>query len=331
MLSAKPLHRRSIRYWRRLLTGPLIMLLTLLIMLGLGEFYFRYINLQSDSFNFTLMMKHWLDVCWKPTFHVTSDKIPNGGLDFRDKTWTESDVQGKTKIMVVGDSFAAGHGICNAADRFGDVLQAKLGDKYAVFNVAVNGWDTVDELTNVPLYPYKPDIVILSYVTNDIDNAIRTVKGNLPVPFIQPQWSTSLLSQSFLLDYIYWQIIYKRQFAENGTRIDQSLLDSYLDPEIWAVQQENLVKFSEWAKRNNAPLIVIAWPRLDNVASSAKPLQLVSDVFTSQGATIIDGTEMFKTDAPSSLIVSPVNTHPNEKAHRRIADALYSAVIALHK
>src|SRR5664279_2807420 len=100
---------------RGCLVGPLISLITLLIMLGLGEVYFRFFVLKSDAYDFTLMAQHWKQVCWNPIFTVHSDHIPvNGGnVEYRDKTWTDADVQGKKKIMVIGDSFIAGHGICD--------------------------------------------------------------------------------------------------------------------------------------------------------------------------------------------------------------------------
>ena len=102
-------------------------------------------------------------MCWNPIFTVTNDKIPTdfgGKVEYRDRTWTDADVQGKTKIMVIGDSFVAGHGLCDVKDRATNILQDKLGSGYAVFNVAVNGWDTPEETFYPPLYPYQPNVVL---------------------------------------------------------------------------------------------------------------------------------------------------------------------------
>src|SRR5882672_8126140 len=123
--SSKSRRRANLR------TGLIISLTTIFLMLCLGEVYFRYIFLRSDQYYFTLMDKRWRQVCWNPTFRLVSDQYPDGEISYRDRSWTDADVQGKKKIMIVGDSFVAGLGVCNAKDRFGDVLQAKLGDGYA--------------------------------------------------------------------------------------------------------------------------------------------------------------------------------------------------------
>ncbi|MCC7451904.1 MAG: hypothetical protein IT324_31135, partial [Anaerolineae bacterium] len=60
--------------------GLLISLITIFMMLGLGEIYFRYINLQSDGFYFTLMAQRWNAVCWKPTYTLKSDQYPKGEI-----------------------------------------------------------------------------------------------------------------------------------------------------------------------------------------------------------------------------------------------------------
>ena len=150
--AAKP--RSARRSVLRFLAGPLITLVTVILLLGAGEIYFRYILLKSDAYDFTLLAKRWKAVCWNPIFTVTSDKIPKefgGKVEYRDRTWTDADVQGKTKIMVIGDSFVAGHGLCDVKDRATNILQDKLGSGYAVFNVAVNGWDTPEETFYPPL------------------------------------------------------------------------------------------------------------------------------------------------------------------------------------
>lgn len=316
----------------RLLAGPLIALITLAIMLALGEGYFRYVNLQSDAYDFTLMAQRWKKVCWTPIFTLYNDQYPNGRVDYRDRTWTDADVQGKKKIMIIGDSFVAGHGICSVKDRFGDQLQAKLGDGYAVFNVAVNGWGTPEETYFPLLYPYKPDIVILSYFVNDIRNAITLTNHPYPDLIPRPDWMlNSFLKDSYLVDYLYWQIIYKREFADSNRQLWQALLDSYFVPDIWAEHQKEMLQITDWAKKNNTPLIVIVWPTLEDIPSSAKQTALVEGVFKSQGATVISASELFKNDPPSSLVVSGIDSHPNEHTHTVIAQKLYEVLQGLNK
>lgn len=313
----------------RLLTGPLIALITLAIMAGAGELYFRSM-LKSDAYDFTLMAKHWKEVCWKPIFTVTSEKW--GTFNYRDRTWTDADVQGKRKIMVIGDSFVAGHGICNAKDRFTDVLQAKLGDGYAVFNVAGNGWGTPEETFYPAFYPYRPDVVVLSYFVNDIDNAITLTNHAKPKIIARPDWmENTFLKDSYLVDFVYWQLIYKRQFAESNAALWQNLLDSYFVPDVWAEHKREIMQVIQWARDNHAPLIVITWPMLDNIAGSAKQLAQVEQVFRENGATIVSASDLFRNDPPEKLVVNNLDSHPNEATHRRMAEELYKVIQTLPK
>ncbi len=306
-------------------------------MLGLGEGYFRYFFLRSDAYNFTLMAKRWESVCRKPIVTLYSDQIPKefgGKVEYRDRAWTDADVQGKTKIMVIGDSFVEGHGICNPQDRFPDVLQSKLGAGYAVFNVGVNGWGTPEETFYPLLYPHKPDVVVLSYYVNDILNAIKTTKHPYPdIPprpdWLDPQKGWPILRDSYLVDYVYWQIIYKRQFAEANTRLWQALLDSYFVPDIWATHRSEMLQIVDWARQINAPLIVIVWPTLERIESSAKQTALVEQVFRENGATVISASDLFRNDPPGKLVVSSIDSHPNEHTHRRIAETLYNVIQGL--
>ncbi|MBX3066045.1 MAG: SGNH/GDSL hydrolase family protein [Anaerolineae bacterium] len=307
---------------RQITRGLLVSLITVLLMLSLGEFYFRYIHLQSDVFAFTLMHQRWRSVCWKPLNPV---QYSDGVIEYRDRSWTEADVAGKIKVMVVGDSFAAGHGICNAQDRFGDVLQTMLGDQYVVFNVANGGWNTLEEWRHAVEYPFKPDIVILSYVINDIDVGIADVYGDLPVAIQRPQ-ANWLIDNSYLFDYIYWQVLYRRLFQQNNTDILNYELNAYFDPKVWTAQEVQLKRFVDWSQEINAKLVIMAWPHLSLIPETEKQTRMVEDYFRDQGATVVSGVDLFHDDAPSTITVSSADAHPNEAAHHRAAVALYEAL-----
>jgi lysophospholipase L1-like esterase len=314
----------------RWLAGPLVALLTLAIMLVIGELYFRYGVHKSDSVDLTLMAKHWKEECWTPIFTVNSEfQGKSYKIDYRDRTWADADVQGKKKIMIIGDSFVAGHGVCNAKDRFSDILQSKLGDGYAVFNLGVNGWGTPEETFYPLLYPYKPDIIVLSYFVNDINNAIKIVRGNdaIPNPPPAPDWlANTPLKDSYLVDFVYWQIVYKRQFAESLGKIWQVHLDAYSDPKVWAEHEKEIMQVIDWSKKINAPLVVITWPMLDNMNLSATQIQKVDDLLKANNIPFVSASDLFRNDPPESIVVNNIDSHPNENAHKQMAEALYTAL-----
>lgn len=318
------------RYGWRWVAGPLVALLTVAVMLGAGEVYFRFFHLQSDAYNQTLMAKRWLRECWQPIFTVENPQfvLTGGKFEFRDRTWTAQDVAGKTRVMIVGDSFAAGHGVCNVADRFGDVLARQLGEGYAVLNVAGNGWGTQEQTYYPLLYPFTPNIVVLSYFVNDIENTVKTTpNAALTIPRLaEAQLPTSLLENSYLADYVYWQIIYKRQFEQSGGAITRTLLDAYDDPAIWAAHERELAQFIAWTRQHDAPLVVVIWPRLDAIDLSRAAVTKVAGVFTAQKIPVINAADLLAGQPTAALIANPADTHPSAYAHRVIADALYAAV-----
>jgi hypothetical protein len=101
--------------------------LSLVMLLAMGEAFFRYAYAES-GWGFTLAYKNWEDRYWEPN-----------SLGFRDRDWSPEDWQSKQTVMLLGDSFTAGWGVTDPANRFGDVLAGLLGDGYAVVNLGRPG------------------------------------------------------------------------------------------------------------------------------------------------------------------------------------------------
>lgn len=128
------------RYIGNLARGLLITYFTIgLCMLG-GELYFRFVHAESDGLP-RLAVQNWQGRYW----HVNTS-------GYRDREWKPEDWKGKT-IIISGDSFAAGWDIDNPQDRFGDVLDALLGDPYAVLNLGEPGASMVEETENLRDHP----------------------------------------------------------------------------------------------------------------------------------------------------------------------------------
>ena len=66
---------------------------------------------------------------------------------------SEAGFRGCKAVFVVGDSFVAGMGMADPARRFPDVLQKLLGEPWVVVKIAMNGWNTVNELGAIGNYP----------------------------------------------------------------------------------------------------------------------------------------------------------------------------------
>ncbi len=249
---------------RKIGSGLLVSYFTVLLILGAGEIYFHYFFAEDDSIA-SLATQNWLARYW----HTNS-------WGFRDREWTPADYAGKKTVVVLGDSFAAGWGIQNPADRFADVLATKLGDQYALMNAGVYGTSTPEQLETLKKFPVqKPDVVILQYFLNDIDYA-RLQLGLLPTPPPTPDW----VNESYLGNFLYWHLI--EPYTPSAAMFDRwwdADYAAYDNAGIWSVHEQELVDFMNYVDSIHARLIVVIFPNLLDVVGSVAYVDRVAQVF----------------------------------------------------
>ncbi len=121
-----------------------------------------------------------------------SGRIADGGLDytvsinshgFRDPERETLNPTGAKRVLVLGDSVAWGWGVDNG-ERFSDLLEARLGPRVEVLNLSVPGYGTDQQFWNLESFgwSYKPDVVVLCMVLNDVPEA-EVIEGyGMPKP-----------------------------------------------------------------------------------------------------------------------------------------------------
>jgi hypothetical protein len=300
---------------RRLAAGLLISYVTVLLLLGAGELYFRYGYADSENI-ITLATVNWLNRYW----HTNA-------LGFRDREWTAADLAGKQTVLVLGDSFAAGWGIQDPADRFPDALARRLGDGYAVINLAVYGSATPEQLDTLKQYPLvkKPDVVLLQYFLNDINYAGLKL-GLLPNPAPTPAW----VNQTYLGNFVYWR------FLHSSLANAQQFQDwwawsygAYDNVGIWSVHKQEIEDFIQYVDGTGARLIVVIFPNMLDPTRSVPYVDRVAQVFQARGHP--DVLKLFDAVAAwrsPDLMVSPRDSHPSPAFHRYVADLLYQQFFA---
>jgi lysophospholipase L1-like esterase len=233
-------------------------LLVLFLTLMAVEFYFKVFFAQSDGFRYTLASQNWYNKYW----HENS-------LGYRDHEWTPEQLNGKTKVMVVGDSLTAGSGIVNPEDRFADQLGRLLGQDYVVFNVASIGWDTIDEVEAIIEYPYKPDLLILSYYINDIEGVAYESGAQRPkVRQDPPAWLLPLVQNSYAANFAYWRLVRLGPQSWANVYWNDWLKKIAADDNIrWRHQQE-LLTIVDGANSEQIPLMVVVFPNMAAVEQS---------------------------------------------------------------
>jgi hypothetical protein len=291
-------------------------LLMLFLTLLLLELYFKFFFAQSDGFGYTLAAQNWYAKYWQ-----------ENSLGYRDEEWTPEKLAGKTKVMVVGDSFVAGSGIANPGDRFANQLGRLLGDAYVVLNVASPGWDTIDEVEAILDYPYKPDILVLSYYINDIEGVAYSSGAQRP-PLRQdpPAWLAPLVQNSYAVNFLYWRLVRVGPQEWANVYWNEWLKKISHDPEIrWRHQQE-LLTIIQSAASEQIPLVVVVFPNLAAMEESRLLTQPVIDLFQEHQVPVLDVGQLLAGRNPAEITVNGMDAHPNEAVNAEVAEQLYRLI-----
>jgi hypothetical protein len=299
---------------RRIAGGLLASYVTTLLILAGTEAYFRFVFAQSSNIiDFATL--NWLDRHW----HTNS-------WGFRDREWQAPDYAGKQTVVVLGDSFGAGWGLPDTADRFSDVLGQKLGDGYAVMNAAVYGTSTPEQLDILKKFPVqKPDVVILQYFLNDINYAGLQL-GLLPSPTPTPDW----VNQTYFGNFLYWRI--GVQSSPNAGMFNdwwQWSYDAYDNVGIWSVHQQEIEDFMAYTDSIGARLSVVVFPNLIDIVKSIPYVDRVAQVFEVSGHT--DVLKLFDAAAAwdqADLMVSRRDSHASANFNHYVGEQLYERYFA---
>ncbi|MCC6612896.1 MAG: SGNH/GDSL hydrolase family protein [Anaerolineae bacterium] len=291
------------RRWRRLRKisqGLLVSYLTVMLLLGAGELYFRYFYADTEG---RLASNNWMDRYWQVN-----------AWGYRDREWTAADWQGKTTVAIAGDSLTAGWGINDPADRFSDVLATHLGADYAVFNLGVPGTSTPEQLDALKALPVQPNIVILQYFLNDIDYASLSQGLNLNIVD-----TPEIARESHLANFLY-----ARLTAGFDAHYWQARYAAYDNLVLWDVHERELNAFADYVDSIGARLIVVIFPNLQDPVTSIAYVDRVAQVFEARGVTdILKLYDVAAAWPPEDVIVSARDAHPSIALHHYVGDTLY--------
>ncbi|GIK30160.1 MAG: hypothetical protein BroJett007_32980 [Chloroflexota bacterium] len=297
--------------------GLLVSYAVIVLALAAGEFYVRYIYADSRM-EFGLHGMNW-----------ANKYIERNSLGFRDREWTVEELESRTTVFVLGDSFTEGWGINNPADRYTAVLQRHLGDDYAVVTLARAGQSTINELEFLETYPYQPpDVVILQYFINDIDIAAKSngMQWDFAAPSVPP-----IADQSYLASFLFWRANYERLFhnVHDGRTEWEFYYAAYDNAYIFDIHRQEIERLIDAVEDRGARLIVLIFPNLLDPVGSVPYVDRVAQVFEARGITdILKLTDEAAARPLEERIVSPFDSHASVAFNRRIGDMLYDQFFA---
>jgi len=284
-----------------------------------GESYFRFVAVRTDSFGMSLPAQRWFAI------HTRLNS-----LGFRDDEWSPDKPMGVRRIAFVGDSFTYGWGIEKPEDRFSDIITARLNSRgpggVEGMNVAKPGWGTQDQIEPIGrmIRDFHVDEVVLCYVPNDIELLLPRSEAFNPISPPQPVYFDSI--RSSLLDFLYRRVYVPR--LPTVRHYHDWLADGFADDAIWREHQRHLGAIIQSCKDAQATLRVVLLPFVVTSGETLDMAALHSKLrryFESNGIAVVDLEPAIRGRPPAELVVNGGDPHPNKLAHRLFADAIWDA------
>ncbi|MBD2700416.1 SGNH/GDSL hydrolase family protein [Spirosoma sp. BT702] len=295
----------------KIVTNVLTLFLPLVLLTFALEMAFMFIE-QSQEGGLTLASHIWFERHWKP---VTPD-------NYRDSIRT--DTAGKKKVLVVGDSFAAGHGIETVDQRFGDILGHKLGKQYVTYNLGRLGSETGDEFRRLAEFKVKPNVLVLQYFPNDIEKVARDY-GVIPAAFAPytdlPRVVQPFFRKSYLLNFIYWQFPHG-----NFKPFDNYARKAYGTDAITKAHLAELNQFIDYAHKYNSPLYVVMFPFMNNVEKSAEYTAPVANFFREKNIPVLEVSKFIGDLSPAERVVGKNDGHASALVNQRVGENLFKLI-----
>jgi hypothetical protein len=256
------------------------------------------------------------------------------------------------RILALGDSFTFGDGVMPEETWVKSLehrLNQPLGDAgihFEVLNAGVPGYNTYQEfihLQEVGLQ-FDPDLVVVEFTLNDAElghMGLKDVKNHLWLIAVK-EW----LKGHFALYSFFKQrmglLLGRLSTAEFGEARGGSAALPPSDPlrlaakgQIragWDLCRQSLQDMAATLRARETPVVLMIFPLLVELTNGKYPFTAEHELVTKTGSeyamVVLDLLPEFLGLGPSSLWVSPTDSHPNARAHAIAAAALYRTLFA---
>jgi lysophospholipase L1-like esterase len=300
---------------RGITSGLLVSLITVVGLLGMGEVYFR--NYADSGFPFTETLA---SINWMQRYFTINAE------GFRDREWTDEELQSRRVVYAIGDSFTQGWGIDNPEDRFSNVLGGLLGDEYAVLNLGRINTATGTQLSllrdQVNAHPdIHPETVIWQYYLNDIEFAGFNIVG-----LYRPEFPARppIADESYLANYLYWNYARRNIVVPNGVGYWQFMYNAYDNSVVWDAHRREIDELVEYVESLGARLIVVIFPNpSDPVGSVAYVDRVAQAVEANDEHNILRLYDVVAATPLSQIVVSTLDSHPSVWFNHYVGEQLY--------
>lgn len=256
---------------------------------------------------------------------------------FRDTDHRVSRDTRSRRLLVVGDSYAYGWGIKKVEDRFGELLALRLGERtgteWESINASRPDTHTRDHLMFLQsTLPYRPDLIVLLYVFNDIDylKSVTSREGVSEAPttwFDRAKPLHLLFKNSFLFQELYLR---SRLMSYQGSKREEDGYDPYRDSALLERHIGDLSRFVSMGVEAGASVVVVPF-EISTVVDAEVRSRYKSFVERTikAGIPALSIENAFTGHQYDQLTVNTLDRHPNEHANRLAAEAVGKQLVGL--
>lgn len=305
-------------------------------LLGNGELFYTYSRSQKITFIYESNPRGYFDMENK-VVHTTNS------MGFRGKEFSEHKDKNIIRIAFLGDSFTFGEGVKDQ-DVFTQQIEISLNKKstikkYECLNFGVGGYNTEQSLYLLKhiVVNFSPDAVVLCYTLNDVEPKLfyyekesKSIKRKPREAYISEGLSNEMPPASIIyklrISKLAWQTLYRRNISKRTIQYYQSL---YTQTQLWNRNQQSLTEFIAFCKKNKIECYIAILPLLYKLTEKYPFVNLHKKVekAISNDNIIIEILPDFIGKKDTDLWVYPTDQHPNEIAHKLIADKISKAIL----
>ena len=308
--------------------GTFIIFITFAICLLIGEFAVRLLHLAPEIYavkkgRFRLASNPLIGYELVPNFESTTDgpmldfKGKANSLGFRDREHSIEKAEGVYRIIVLGDSITQGLCIENNYDLFTSVFERiliKEKTTVEVFNFGVSGYNTQQEIETLREkgLQFSPDLVILTFCVNDVMRECGSIIAYLSQDALKHRRILQMprfLMKSALCRMLYASIEVIRQRFSPPQNAFKAITKNTIP--------ENFKNLGDLAKENGFEVLVVWFPRLDNmkIDKELRRLKGIRNQSISNGLRFLDLSNDLELYAKQKPIAAD-SIHPNQWGHQ---------------
>lgn len=243
---------------------------------------------------------------------------------YHDYPWQLEKPAGVHRVIALGDSFTMGRKVPLDeifVKRVERSLNEQVGRKaYEIYNLAVPGWDTRNELIALERQGlrYDPDAVVVFFFINDatgMDSNPEVIHRMHALIYERDGWLNDV---SALYDWVDYFLRKRRVSRETIADYRASFFGPEADRKQWEESKRALAKMRDLARERGFPLGLVIFPmlvRLDEDHELSDVYAQVEEYCAELGIPTLNLLPAFYGYEPSELWVSPTNAHPNSFAN----------------